>query len=193
MKTLYSHTTPRWLVLIALSAVVTVACKDDATSKAGTASEAVDKGASEEAVATKEAPPGPAAATTTEHELDGIGYLIDTPLDWKLKKFTETAYKFRITSRTQADGSKVAPSLQIMKSSFGPTTLAFTAKRCRGELLDKGQTDTAFFYNCAMETAGIKYMTAEYVIKEGEDYIVCSVTGLELDIMNAACGSLRKK
>ncbi len=193
MKTLYSHSPRRWLVLIALSAVATMACKDDATTKAGTPSETADKGASEEAVVAKEAPPVPAVATTTEHELDGIGYLIDTPSAWKLKKFTETAYKFRIESRTQADGSKVAPSLQIMKSSFGPDTLAFTAKRCKGELLDKGQTDTAFFYNCAMETAGIKYMMTEYVIKEGEDYITCAITGLELDIMNAACGSLRKK
>ncbi len=134
----------------------------------------------------------PSAAPTKSHQLDDIGYVIDAPPEWELKKLGEAIYTFRIKMIKPPTGPAIMPSVTITKSFMGAETQESVAKRCPGTLLKTGLTQNkAVFHNCEKETAGVKIFTAEYFHKVGDDFIICAANGLDLDTMNKACGSLR--
>ncbi|MGK0361144.1 MAG: hypothetical protein ACI9U2_003462, partial [Bradymonadia bacterium] len=143
------------------------------------------------------APSKPAALPAfTRHALTDIGYTIEAPSDWGFKTLAPGIYTFRIKPIKLAPGKSLAPSLTITKgpASAFPSTLETVGKRCAGTLLKTGTAkNSAIFHNCETETVGVKIFKAEYFFAGKESTLVCSASGLDVDTMNKACGSMRKK
>lgn len=175
-----------------LSTLLSSACSE---SKKEEAVEPTPKPAATAEIATP-VPAAPAPAPTASHELTDIGYVIETPADWEFTTLGEATYNFGIKPVKTASGMSIMPSLTIIRAplSLAPSTVEAAGKRCSGKLLDTGTAEnTAVFQNCETEMAGAKILKAEYFLKQGETIITCSASGLDMETMNKACGSMQKK
>jgi len=171
------------------------ACDDDSQAK-----QAPEPGETPAALAkgeeTKTTPPVPEAepiqAPLATLDLEGLGYQIDAPSAWPLKKLGEGVFRFELTPISQPGKPMLMPSLILSKSPMGPDTSEALGKRCKGKLLDSGMKGALMFHNCQSEMSGVTIHTAEYVHKAGVSYVTCAASGLGLEIMNQVCSSLRQ-
>tara|TARA_R110002096_G_scaffold16898_9_gene57944 strand:+ start:66848 stop:67375 length:528 start_codon:yes stop_codon:yes gene_type:complete len=147
-----------------------------------------------EPAAKPEPPPAkPAAAAMTTVELDGLGYVIDASSDWPVKKLGEGIFTFRLKPISVAGKPSIMPSLTVTKVAMGADTVEALVSRCKGTSIASGTKDAAIYHNCESEMAGLTIRTAEYVTKIEDQYLTCSASGLDFDVMNKVCSSLRKK
>jgi hypothetical protein len=174
--------------------LVAGACKGDSSKEGETAKEAA---VSPSEVPTEEAkkktPPKEAQAALVTVELDGLGYVIDAPSDWPLKKLGEGIFTFRLKPISYPGNVSVLPSVTVTMMAMGPDTVEAVAGRCTGKSLESGTKDAAMFHNCETEAAGITMRLAEYITKVEDSYLACSASGLDFALMNQVCSSLRKK
>ena len=140
-----------------------------------------------------EPPAKPAAAAMATVELDGLGYVIDAPSDWPVKKLGEGVFTFRIKPISVAGKPSIMPSLTVTKVAMGADTVEALVSRCKGTSIASGTKDAAMYHNCESEMAGLTIRNAEYVTKIEDQYLTCSISGLDFALMNQVCSSLRKK
>lgn len=125
--------------------------------------------------------------------LDSLGYQIDAPSDWTVRKVTDSAYAFRIPS-TKVGGVSIMAQLTVKKLPRGPASVDDAAKSCAGTIGDKQTLPSgAFYYTCTQQAAGQTIADFDYIIVESGGAIHCTGSGADLTATLAACKTLRKK
>lgn len=116
--------------------------------------------------------------------LASLGYQIDVPASWQLKKLDDMVYTFRLPP-VKRDGVTNLPRLEVMRADVTGS------RRCPGTLADKVTLEGGAHYQvCEQQVAGLTIRDFRLVIP-GAD-VTCGGSGVDIDATLAACRTLRK-
>jgi hypothetical protein len=126
----------------------------------------------------------------TPTALAGLGYQIDVPESWKLKKVSDRFFTFRLPSVKQGGVTNV-PRLDVTVLPSGVRSVDAAAKGC-ANVVDKATLDGgSYYWVCEQQVAGLTIRNFSLVIP-GDVFITCEGSSVDVAPILRACRTLRK-
>lgn len=143
-----------------------------------------------------EPPPPPPSDDPVTHELDKLGYSIQTPPTWKKRDLNPKVVSFKIPGGVQQAGALITSRVDIQQVDKGPRSLAAAAKKCPADVTDKNTEDSGRFYYVCKQTAMRRtVLSFQYVIPgkgKKKPGLICSGSGADVEPLLEACKTLAK-